>query len=583
MFAALLYTSLTIFIIGMLYRVFTWFTRDVGAGTLQYTTGQRISAFFKGILGVVFSAKIFTLVKVFILDVVLQRKILKQDCLRWLMHMLIYDGFMLLLLMHAMDSLITANLFDNYYSTLNPFLFLRDLFGFMVLVGVAIALLRRFVFKIPRLKSNGRDHYAIAILVLIMLSGVMLEAVKFTSHTEFTRMVEDYAGMDDEDEIAALEAVWIKDYGLVSPEVQGPFDEALLEAGREAHQGYCMDCHASNQNGFCGYAAAKLISPPAVALDEAGAVTFFWYFHILACFVGLAYLPFSKMLHIITTPLSLLANAVMKEGASDPVNIATRQALELDACMHCTTCSKDCSMGIAYNITGNECVLPSEKLAFLRRLAANKKLSPTETQAIVEGIYLCTNCDRCTVACPAGINLRELWYAARERIIAGEVPPMLALTNLSFARGLRRVCLDAAAYTTPVEKALKLVGAGTATDDGAPIDLGTADKAAKAQSDASAQTGNTYAACFACENCSTVCPVVGNYDDPKAELDLLPHQIMRCLGLGLTDLARGSRMLWSCLTCYQCQEHCPQQVAITDVLYELKNQAFGQQATLKRA
>jgi heterodisulfide reductase subunit C len=32
-------------------------------------------------------------------------------------------------------------------------------------------------------------------------------------------------------------------------------------------------------------------------------------------------------------------------------------------------------------------------------------------------------------------------------------------------------------------------------------------------------------------------------------------------------------MLWSCLTCYQCQEHCPQGVKVTDLLYELKNQA----------
>jgi heterodisulfide reductase subunit C len=30
-------------------------------------------------------------------------------------------------------------------------------------------------------------------------------------------------------------------------------------------------------------------------------------------------------------------------------------------------------------------------------------------------------------------------------------------------------------------------------------------------------------------------------------------------------------MLWDCLTCYQCQEHCPQSVKVTDVLYCLKN------------
>jgi heterodisulfide reductase subunit C len=33
-------------------------------------------------------------------------------------------------------------------------------------------------------------------------------------------------------------------------------------------------------------------------------------------------------------------------------------------------------------------------------------------------------------------------------------------------------------------------------------------------------------------------------------------------------------MLWACLGCYQCQDHCPQGVRITDVFYELKNIAI---------
>ena len=45
------------------------------------------------------------------------------------------------------------------------------------------------------------------------------------------------------------------------------------------------------------------------------------------------------------------------------------------------------------------------------------------------------------------------------------------------------------------------------------------------------------------------------------------------MGMGIRDLALGSRMLWSCLTCYQCQEHCPQGVKVTDIFYELKNMA----------
>jgi heterodisulfide reductase subunit C len=53
----------------------------------------------------------------------------------------------------------------------------------------------------------------------------------------------------------------------------------------------------------------------------------------------------------------------------------------------------------------------------------------------------------------------------------------------------------------------------------------------------------------------------------------LPHQIMNCLGLGLVEMASGPRMLWDCVTCYQCQEHCPQNVQVTDLLFQLKNLA----------
>jgi len=39
-------------------------------------------------------------------------------------------------------------------------------------------------------------------------------------------------------------------------------------------------------------------------------------------------------------------------------------------------------------------------------------------------------------------------------------------------------------------------------------------------------------------------------------------------------MASGPDMLWDCVTCYQCQEHCPQKVKVTDILYELKNMAI---------
>lgn len=574
-FNVLLYISLGIFILGLIYKAYTWCSRKIGISAQEYTTSQRFSAAVKGIAGVVFSSKIFSLIKAFILDVLLQRRTLKEDFLRWVMHMLVYWGFMLLLLMHALDPIITKKLFSGYHSTVNPYMFLRDLFGFMVLAGIVIAIFRRFIFKVPRLKTGGMDVYAILIVAVIIFSGIILEGVKITSDTSFQNMVSDYAGLsqpDDADEIAALESYWVQNYALVSPHVKAPFDADVLEQGQEDNVSYCIDCHSSPKYAFTGYAVAKTITPFALALDKAGAANILWYIHFLACFIGLAYLPFSKMFHIISTPVSLLANAVMEKETANPANIVTRQIMELDACTHCGTCSRRCSASTAFDVLGNEYILPAEKMTFLKAMARGKKLTDEKLNAIQEGVYLCTNCDRCTVVCPSGINLKELWFNVREDLIQRGLPECLTLSPYSFYRGLNRNNIAVDDYRKPIEAAGRAVAGNfeQVMDKTTPISLSKRDGG-----DIASQLPgvSTFSYCFGCQNCTTVCPVVMHFENPQEALGLLPHQIMNCLALGLTEMAAGPRMLWDCVTCFQCQEHCPQNVKVTDVLYQLKNLA----------
>jgi len=572
MFDYLFYTSLVIFLLGLIYKISTWFTKKIGILGKDITTAQRLQAAVTGIAGVIFSSKILTLLKAVVLDVLLQRRVLKESVTRWLAHMLIFYGFMLLLLMHALESVVSEALFSEYYSTINPFFFLRDFFGAMVIFGVILAVVRRYLAKPRRLRTGGMDHYAIMIVAVVMLSGVALEGLKIASHSEFMRMVEDYAGLDDEDEIEALETLWVKEYGTVSPNIEAPFDEELLEAGREVHESSCMDCHAPAKWAFNGFAAAKLIKPMALWLDEKDGVTLLWYIHIIACFIGLAYLPFSKMFHLFATPLSLITNRVMDPARSLTANILTRQVMELDACTHCGSCSLNCSAAMVFEAIGNEYILPSEKMTLLKKLAFGKKLDAEKMQAIQQGVYLCTNCDRCTVRCPSGIRLKELWYSVREALLESGPPLPHILSPFSFARGLIiQESLPTDIYTQPIENARQAVGGRfiNLMNPDTPIPLNR-------QTTAESQTAikdSTYTHCFSCQSCTTVCPVVANYDDPEQVLGLLPHQIMCSLGLGLTEMACGAGMIWDCLTCYQCQENCPQQVEVCDVLYRLKNTA----------
>ena len=570
-----LYVSLAIFGIGMIYKISNWFRRSIGINPSNITTSKRVSAAVKGILGTVFSGKIFILIKVFFVDVILQIRILREDFLRWLMHMLIYGGFMLLLLMHALDGIITEALFSEYASTLNPFMFLRDLFGFMVIIGIGIAIYRRIVMKVPRLKTNPMDSYAIIILAIIMLSGIFLEATKITSHTRYQEMVEEYADTDDEEELRTLESFWVQNFDIVSPTIKGPFEEEVLAEGAEIHDMSCAACHSRPGSAFIGYAVAKITKPISLGLDRANMPTLLWYLHFLACFVGMAYLPFSKMFHIFASPVSLLANAVMEKEKSDLANIATRQVMELDACTHCGTCSRRCSVAVAFYKTGNMTILPSEKMVFLKDYVSDKDLDEEALRTIQEGAYLCTNCDRCTVVCPVGINLRDLWVNVKEEMIQKKRPVPLVLSQLSFYRGIERQHLDSKDYSKPLDGSRKAIAAKCQLINRPEkiIPLTPINKEFKNKAEISSQA-TTFTYCYSCENCSTVCPVVENYENPQEVLGLLPHQIMRSLGLGLSDLALGSNMLWDCVTCYQCQEHCPQGVKVTDILYELKNMAI---------
>jgi heterodisulfide reductase subunit C/nitrate reductase gamma subunit len=571
-----LYVSLAIFIIGLIYKIATWLSRKIGIDSKDIPTSKRLSSALRGIILTIFSVKVLTLIKIFFLDIILQRKVLNEDSFRWLTHILIYGAFMLLLLMHALDKFITSVIFSNYSATLNPFLFLRDLFGALVIIGICMAIYRRFILKPPRLNTNPMDTYAIIILAIIMVSGIILEGTKIGSYSIYKNMVTDYASLEEgEEDFKALTAFWVDKFGTISPTIKAPFENTLLEEGKELHEMSCSGCHSRPQWAFIGYPIARAFKGAALDLDKAGIHTLLFYIHFLACFIGLAYLPFSKFLHIITSPLSLLANSVMDKKESDPANIATRQALELDACTHCGACTSRCSVGIITEEIENVNILPSEKIQSIKGVLYKKQTDESKLRLILDGTYLCTNCHRCTDVCPAGINLEDLWFNVREDMLKADYPELSVLSPLSFYRGLMRESIEQKDYQKPLDIARQAIAAECdlmRTPDKV-VTLTPADKELQSSLLLSDQAA-TFSACFGCQTCTNVCPVVAAYENPKEVLGMLPHQIMYATGLGIRDLAFGSNMLWDCVTCYQCQEQCPQGVKVTEVLYELKNLAI---------
>jgi heterodisulfide reductase subunit C len=442
----------------------------------------------------------------------------------------------------------------EYAATLNPFMFLRNFLGAMVIVGLVVAIYRRLTDRVMRLTTGGLDIYALVILSFIVLSGFFLEASKIVSHQRYQEMVSEFSSITQEEEAQALKAYWAKEFAVVFPQPLTTSDPGLLEKGKDLHVMNCASCHSKPTSAFLSYGVAKAASPIGVAISRSGVRNLLYYVHFLSCFLGLALLPFTKMFHILTSPLILLINGVMDWTKASPANVATVRAIELDACTHCATCSLHCSVGPVYQAIPNRSILPSEKLRVLTPLATLKENMIPSLPVVEAGEYMCTKCTRCTTVCPVGINLQDLWFNLDKTLQGQECPDLFSHSRDAFVKKFDWDRKNTVIQLPPSGKKFTR-------------EVGLTFQA------------STFRNCFTCMTCTNACPVVVNYTNPLEKLGLLPHLIMQNLRYGLQDNVLGARMVWDCLGCYNCQECCPQGVRVTDILFELKNLAFQQGKT----
>jgi heterodisulfide reductase subunit C/nitrate reductase gamma subunit len=556
-FNILLVIAVLVFIFGVLVRIYPWFSQGLGPAGQFPSPVRRVAAAIKAVLSTLFGPGLVPAARSLVTDLLLQQRIFVKDRMRWLAHGLIFFGFVPLLIFHALG-------WFSSEPTLNPWMFLRNFFGVMVLAGVCLALYRRVRLRNLRLKSGMADWLALGLVGLIVLSGFSLEAVKISGYSVFERMIAEYGDLEGEEDLLALEAYWVKENGLISPNIKDPSAEQVA-LGNELNENSCTACHSGTGSAFISFSLAKFFGPVAALLGNGWIIATLKAVHLLACFGFLAWLPFSKMFHILAAPLSLMIRRVKDlDEVHDPANLPTRQMIGLSACTHCGSCSVECSSLMFYETLGNDFILPSEKMQYLKKVAAGVTLDAATRDRLQKGLYICTSCDRCSTVCPSGINLREIFIGARYALLETGRPETSLLSHFSFPLSLAKH------YAGSHLKALQAVENAfkktfkTLTDMVTPLSLAQGK-----------EVGNeTYRSCYTCQRCTNVCPVVRSYEQPVEALGLLPHQIIYSLGIGQTDLALGAQMIWSCSTCYLCQEHCPNKVELTDIFYALKNRAL---------
>jgi len=219
------------------------------------TGASSFSNLLVGAVGAVFSKKIGAILKALVLDVFLQRRLYRQSPKRWLIHGLIFYAFALRFAWGIIA--LIGSLWVPEWSCVWPMLdknspltaFLFDLTGAMIILGVLLSYIR------------GRKQRS--------------------------------------DQVPDLPRQDVPALGLIAAIVVVGF---LLEGTRIAMTGFPEgSCYS-----FLGYMIGRLFFSTSPLVNVYG---FIWYLHAMLTGAFIAYVPFSKLLHIIISPFVLMGSA----------------------------------------------------------------------------------------------------------------------------------------------------------------------------------------------------------------------------------------------------------------------------------
>jgi nitrate reductase gamma subunit len=189
-------------------------------------------------------------------EAILQRKLFKESRLRWFIYLSESFGFM------ALFFVFLVFVFTRFVFQIDFFItgagglileFLMDFLGLLILSGTIASFIRRSI-KRPNMITEREDILAVLLLFLIVVTGFLLEG----------------------------------------------FRMAVLPVTFESYF------------SFGGLALASLFRQIPLAWTDIHFYT--WIVHATIVFIFLAYIPFSKFIHFIACPVSILASSSDPQG-----------------------------------------------------------------------------------------------------------------------------------------------------------------------------------------------------------------------------------------------------------------------------
>jgi nitrate reductase gamma subunit len=243
---------------GMVAVASIWLQGSV-RGRQDLSIPQRIWNIVVGFLDLITTPRLFVLIWSFIVDGILHIKLFRKDKIHWLTHASMFWGMGARMALGVFTWLMslaapTAPLTQILVNKSSPAMALiYDGLGALVVLGAIVAIVRRYVIKDQQLITSGQDTVAIALIGAIFLMGFIVEGARI--------LVTD------------------------------------LRPGLAAFS-------------FIGYAVSRALS----LIPVAWSVVYGWLWYVHAGLVAalIAYLPFSKFIHVLIGPFVAAINSALE-------------------------------------------------------------------------------------------------------------------------------------------------------------------------------------------------------------------------------------------------------------------------------
>jgi Fe-S oxidoreductase/nitrate reductase gamma subunit len=316
----------------------------------------------------------------------------KRESFPGTMHLFIFWGFLVLSIGTALVALqddVIKLIFGvefikgEFYLVFSFFL---DLAGLVAVIGIVMAMWRRYVVKPERLDNKPDDAITLVWILAVLITGFLVEAARIAA-TQKSYEVWSFVG-------------WTL--------------SSLFPAGSGAS---------------ISATSHKVVYYPHAVM---------WYIHMFLSFGLIAYIGYSRLLHIVTSSLNMMFRGVEEapRGSVAPITdfetaeefgvnaingFTWRQMMDFDACTRCGRCQDRCPAHLTEKPLSPKKLIQDLKGEWERAAEGHKTEEGIIDNVIKEEtLWSCTACLSCQVNCPVSIPTFDKNLEMRRYLILTE-------------------------------------------------------------------------------------------------------------------------------------------------------------------